>query len=167
MAVHSREAEPQQAAPAMADTAPKKRGRPKGSFAPRVQTCKFSINDAVDRFTELATIGDHPEWSWDGRMYPKGNRRSGPNRKSLENHGLVLKILFQLAPNGYPDQYRLRDVVLNLHHIFNILANPPEEEKCLPLSKRALLAADRWRIMCKHALMIKSCKTKVDSPTLE
>ena len=67
----------------------------------------------------------------------------------------------------YPDQYRLRDVLLNLHNIFDILANPPEEEKGFSLSKRALLAADRWRIMCKHVLMIKKSKTKVDSRILE
>ena len=47
--------------PSVVAKAPKKRGRPKGSYAPRVLTYKFSINDAVDRFTELATMGEHPE----------------------------------------------------------------------------------------------------------
>ena len=108
----------------MADTAQKKRGRPKGSYGARILTYEFSINDAVDRFTELATMGEHPEWAWDGRTYPKTNRRNGPNRESLEIHGHVLKILFQLAPNGYPCQYRLRDVLLNLHHIFSHLRRP-------------------------------------------
>ena len=74
--------------------------------------------------------------------------------QSLNEHGAVLLMLFHLAPNVYPDPYRLRDLFMRLHDIYNIFEPRHEADKYLSLSSVAILAADRWRIMCKHCLMI-------------
>ena len=63
-------------------------------------------------------------------------------------------LLFHLAPNGYPDPYKLRDLFVKLHDIYGILSPRHEADKDLSLASVAILAADRWRIMCKHCLMI-------------
>ena len=132
----------------------RKRGRPKGSFSPRVRTVKFSVLEAVDSLADTAANTFHPGWEWDGKAYPKTKRSHGPNMDSLNRHSPVLKILFWLAPNGYPDPYKLRDVWIQLHGLFKILGPRPEGEALLSLSSVAALAADRWRIMCKHCLLL-------------
>ena len=74
----------------------------------------------------------------------------------LNDHSEPLKqIIGELAPNGYPDGHRLRDLFVHLHSIYKIFDPRPETDKCLSLPMMAILAADRWRIMCKHVLMIK------------
>ena len=131
------------------------RGRPKGcSFASRIQTAKFDLDEGVDALTDLAANTFHPWWTWDGKSYPKTKRSHGPNMDSLNRHAPVLIKLIALAPNGYPDPYKLRDVLLNLHNLFKVFDPRSEGEKLLSLSSVAILAADRWRVMCKHCLSI-------------
>ena len=113
------EAEPaeEQAAPARG------RGRPKGSTnCARMKTVKFDVANGVRAFTDLASNTHHPGWEWSGRSYPKMKRSNGPNIDSLNRHSPVLKILIWLAPNGYPDPYKLRDVWVQLHGLFKIWA---------------------------------------------
>jgi len=118
----------EQAAPAEAaglaepaQVAPRGRGRPKGcGFNHRIKTTKFSVAEGVDRMTDLASNTHHPWWAWDGKMYPKTKRSHGPNADSLNRHAPVLMVLMVLAPNGYPDPYRLRDLFVQLHSLFNI-----------------------------------------------
>jgi hypothetical protein len=144
------------AATATAATA-RGRGRPKaslGNLQHRVKTVKFDLDHAVNLFHPVASMCYHPSWSWDGRCYPKTKRSHGPNMQSLNEHGAVLLMLFHLAPNGYPDPYRLRDLLMRLQDIYGILNPRHEADKYLSLSSVAILAADRWRIMCKHCLMI-------------
>ena len=81
-------------------------------------------------------------------------RSNGPNMDSLNRHSPVLKILIWLAPNGYPDPYKLRDLLVQLHGLFKILDPRSEGEANLSLGSVAILASDRWRIMCKHCLML-------------
>merc|ERR1712023_402301 len=85
------------------------RGRPKGcSFQQRARTTKFDVNTGVETMHPVASNTHHPTWSWDGRSYPKTKRSHWPNMPSLNEHSAVLKLLFHLAPNGYPDPYKLR-----------------------------------------------------------
>jgi len=145
----------EQAAPAADQAAPARgRGRPKGSTCPRTKTVKLDVANGVRAFTDLASNTHHPGWEWSGRSYPKMKRSNGPNMDSLNRHSPVLKILIWLAPNGYPDPYKLRDVLVQLHGLFKILDPRHEGEEALSLSSVAILAADRWRIMCKHCLML-------------
>ena len=89
----------------------------------------------------------HPDWTWDGTTYPKTKRSHGPNQAALDDHAEVLVNLFKLAPNGYPDAYKLRDLLMQLHLVYNIFPKDDRSaESKLVLSTRALMAADRWRI---------------------
>ena len=95
--------------PAPADTASgnenkKGRGRPKGAGKDRVRTAKFELNDGLEVFAGIASR-PHCDlgWSWDGTSYPKTKRSHGPNQEGLNRHTEPLKLLLQLAPNGYPD----------------------------------------------------------------
>ena len=115
----------EQAAPARG------RGRPKGITATRIKTIKFDVYRAVDLFTDLASNTHHPMWTWDGRSYPKTKRSHGPNLDSLSGHWPVLKELIALAPNGYPDTYKLRDLFTRLHSIFKIFDPRSEEDESL------------------------------------
>ena len=106
-------------------------------------------------------------WSWDGKTYPKTKRSNGPHRETLEHHSPVLLELFYLAPNGYPDGYILRDVLIVLHDRYGILdKKDPSEDAHLSLLGRATLAADRWRIMCKHTMMLHRGKAAIASAGL-
>ena len=144
------------AEPAITDESQRRgRGRPKGTGIPRIHTCKLDIDTGIAAFTDLACRTNN-KWAWDGTSYPKTKRSQGPNVDSLVVHSEPLKILLQLAPNGYPDPYRLRDLLMKMHFKFNIF------EKCkgeahLNLSNRAIIAADRWRIQCRHLVMLKKC----------
>ena len=131
------------------------RGRPKGTGIPRIHTSKFDIEKGLAAFSDLA-CRTNLKWAWDGTSYPKTKRSHGPNVESLAMHSEPLKILLQLAPNGYPDPYRLRDLLVKLQNMFNIFANCKLEAH-LNLANRAILAADRWRIQCKHLVMLKKC----------
>ena len=110
----------------MADTRPadtahvtKKRGRPSGtpgSCHDRARTVKIDLQEGVAQFCDLA-MQKHDmacKWDWDGRLYPKMKRSQGPHQASLAEHSPVLEILLRLAPNGYPDSYRLHDILLHL-----------------------------------------------------
>ena len=83
----------------------RKRGRPKATTVPRAKSSKLDIEEAIDALTEVAAVQYHPHYSWDGKSYPKTNRSYGPIWEALQDHHLVLKILIQLPPNGYPDKY--------------------------------------------------------------
>ena len=102
-----------------AATAIERRGRPKGTKVPRMKTWKFDLNVAVEKFMDIASRCHHPEWNWDGTMYPKTKRSQGPSQDALQDHSDVINILLQLAPNGYPDPYILRNVLMQLHGIKN------------------------------------------------
>lgn len=131
------------------------RGRPKGcSFTSRVRTVKFGLDTGVATMHPLAINADLPGWTWGGRSYPKTKRSHGPNMHSLNHHSTFLKLLFELAPNGYPDPYRLRDLFVQLHDIYTIFDPRSEADRLLSLPRIAILAADRWRIMCKHCIII-------------
>ena len=92
------------------------RGRPKGATNGfRMKTVKFDVASGVEAFTDLASNTHHPGWEWSGKSYPKMKRSNGPNMDSLNRHSPVLKILIWLAPNGYPDPYKLRDLLVQLH----------------------------------------------------
>ena len=154
------------AEPAIADERRSGRGRGRGTGGYcRVHTSKFAINEAIDRFADLACRTDHV-WSWDGTSYPKTKRSDGPNVEGLAMHNEPLKILLQLAPNGYPDPYRLRDLLMKMHSLFNIFAECHTEGYLSP-SSRAALAADRWCTQCRHLIMLKRCGQDYDNPLIK
>ena len=98
---------------------PKKRGRPRGaSNCTRQKTVKFSIDEGMKLMAATARTSHHPEWDWEGKSYPKTKRSHGPNHAALDDHGEVLFKLIWLAPNGYPDPFRLRDLLIQLHILF-------------------------------------------------
>ena len=109
------EADAQEAAPAK-----KGRGRPKGcSFASRIKTTKFDIEEGVQECTDLASNTYHPDWDWDGQSYPKTKRSHGPHIASLNDHCKgPQKPIIRLAPRCYPDPYKLKDLLLMLHDLF-------------------------------------------------
>ena len=124
--------------------------------------------EAIIRLTPLAKNTHHPQWDWNGKTYPKTKRSNGPNRDSLEYHSPVLTVLLELAPNGYPDAYVLRDVFVKLHELFRILEkNDPSEDAQLSITGRATFAADRWRIMTKHCLILKTSRAEIPTPGLK
>ena len=138
-----------------ADGEKRGRGRPKGTSVPRVRTTKFEVKFGVEAFAELCCT-KYNQWQWDGKSYPKTKRSHGPNVDSLAQHSEPLKVLMRLAPNGYPDPYRLRDLLVQLQYTIKIFDGCQGEEH-LAISNRAALASDRWGIMCKHLVMLKKC----------
>ena len=123
----------------------------------RSKPIKFNINAAYDMLEKLANRM-HLKFEWSGKLYPKTKRSHGPNQDSLNMHAEVLEVLIQLAPNGYPDGFLLRDLLIKLHAGFRIFDENTETH--LSIGSRAMLAADRWRIMCKHCRML----AKTNSP---
>ena len=82
---------------------------------------KFSVAAGADALADTASMADdHPGWDWEGKAYPKTERSHGPNMQSLDDHSEFLKVLIRLAPNGYADAYKLRDLLLQLHNLFQI-----------------------------------------------
>ena len=65
---------------------------------------------------DIAANTFHRGWGWDGKSYPKTKRSHCPNMEALNNH-TPLKQLVALAPNGYPDPYKLRDLFVQLHAV--------------------------------------------------
>ena len=142
-------------------TTKRARGRPKGSCGTRVKTAKFQIEDGVDILADTACTSNHPLWDWDGKTYPKCKRTHGPNQQALDEHSVVLTGLFRLAPNGYPDAYKLRDLLLKLHGLFDIFPKDNSAEALMAIGTRAIVAADRWRVMCKHIIMLAKGKQEI------
>ena len=62
-----------------------------------------------------------------------------------------------MAPNGYPNGGRLINLLSQLHTAFSIF--PKHRSKTA--AHRAVMAADRWRAMCKHCLMLVKSNTKI------
>ena len=75
---------------------------------------------------------------------------------ALDMHSEPLYVLNGLAPNGYPDAYCLRDTLVKLDQVYGVFteARDGSAENNMTLNNRAMLAADRWRIMTKHCLML-------------
>ena len=93
-------------------------------------------------------------WNWDGTVYPKTKRAEGPDQWALTMHAEVLGHLLTLAPNGYPCPWRLRDLFCHLHLKWGIF---DDDRQCVEAKSpfdRAALASNRWRIMCKHCVML-------------
>ena len=142
----------------------KKRGRPSGqkNAVQRARTIKFDLEKGTDTLADLASRKvNNEEWDSDGRQYPKSKRSQGPNLQALEDHSPVLDKLLRLASNCYPDPYKLRDLLMSLHTLFKIFPKDDSLEANLSLANRAIVAADRWRIMCKHCLMLFPKRTEL------
>ena len=138
-----------------------RRGRPKGiPSKPKSKTVKLDVHETHKILAEVADT-THPEWDWDGKTYPKTKRSHGPNMQELNKHWEVLLLLIRLAPNGYPDAYKLKAVFMQLHGSHNILPPDDSREGRLSIDGRATMAADRWRVMCKHCLMVITSKQEV------
>ena len=75
---------------------------------------------------DLASNTYHPDWSWDGKSYPKTKRSHGPNIESLNRH-LPLEKIIGFAPNGYPDPHKLRELLVLLQDVFHMFA---ERDEC-------------------------------------
>ena len=141
---------------------PTKRGRPKGTGTGRVKVVRFSVDEGMSLLGELAAKKNYAlPWDWDGKSYPKRRRSQGPNQESLTSHAEILYYLLKLAPNGYPCPFKLRDLLIQLHNRWNIFPKDRSEEGNMALSNRAMLASDRWRVMCKHCLMLKTTNTHI------
>ena len=147
----------------LAETAhpkPETRGRPPGKeSSSRVKNIRFDIEHGVELLADLAEKNS-VSFDWDGSAYPKTKRTQGPSQEGLVVHAPVLLHLLTLAPNGYPCPYRLRDLLCKLHIKFTIFGDNHFLD-CNPLMKTAMAAADRWRIMCKHCLMLKLSGTTI------
>ena len=78
--------------------------------------------------TATANTTHHPGWDWDGKMYPKTKRSQGPSMDGLEKHSQVLLLLIHIAPNAYPDAFRLRDLLMELHGKFRIFLPDGSED---------------------------------------
>ena len=98
------------------------------------------------------------------QVLPKTKRSHGPNIDSLAEHAPVLTPLLKLSPNGYPDCYSLAATLEKLHELYNIMGCHDDH---LSVHHRAMLAADRWRIMCKHSLLLASSKAPIHSDVLK
>ena len=135
------------------------RGRPKGCcFKNREQTIKFSVQEGVEALAEIAANTYHPGWVWSGMSYPTLKWGNSPNMDFLNRHRPLEKLI-ALAPNGRPDPWRLRDLLVSLHDIYGIFNKREESEVHLPLSGVAKLAAGRWQKMCRHiALLRRTCR---------
>ena len=153
--------------PPPADSAPRGgRGRPRGgkNHKPRSPTIKFSVEVGVNALIDLAQQKtDHWNISWDGKSYPKTKRSHGPNIEALVEHAPVLTILLKPAPNGYPDCYSLAATLEKLHELYHILDCSDDH---LGVHQRAMLAADRWRIMRKHCVLVAQSKAPIPSDVL-
>ena len=134
-----------QAASALKEEPEKKRGRPRGVGFTRVKTIKFDLSDAVEKLSDLAAKKNKVyDWDWDGKQYPKTKRSHGPHQEGLSTHAAVLYHLLDLAPNGYPDPYRLRDTFIQLHNVWHIFEyHEHSAEPGMSVMNRAMLASDR------------------------
>ena len=81
---------------------------------------------------------------------------------ALDNHSQVLLELIRLAPNGYPNQCSLRDLLMQLHTVFRIFPKDrPRLSAKLSLTNRTVKAADRWLAMCLHCLLLVKRKAEI------
>jgi hypothetical protein len=134
----------------------KKRGRPTGSGCIMTKPVDFDIEDAVDALSDIACQPPQGPWNWDGSTYPLclSESMSPVSMECLDDHSPVLFVLFRLAPNGDPNMLRLRDLLMQLHDVFGIFPEDETDKAKLWFSTRAALAAEQWRVMCKHCLML-------------
>lgn len=129
----------------------KKRGRHRGSLAASRTTCKFDVEEGVDLLTDAADK-IHPPVALGPKYLPKERKRSNePHMSSLDENSEVLLQLAKLAPNGYLDPYRLRDLLLALHRLYGIFKPDDTVEGQTSLTTRAPVAADKWRIWFRIA----------------
>ena len=119
---------------------------------------RFQPSTLVEKWQRLARLRG-PGFAWDGADYPS-SRSQAPAPGALELHAQALLELAALAPNGYPKQSDLRDVLSSLHkqhRIFDVA------EKTLP--KAIDIAADAWRVMMKHCSLVASSTKEIAEPT--
>ena len=131
----------------------RKRRRPQGSGCIMTKPVDFDIADAVDALSDIAYQPPQGRpWNWDGSTYPWRCIRdmSWINTERLNDHSPVLSVLIRMAPNGYPNGGRLIRLLSELNNAFSIF--PKHRSKSA--AHRAVMAADRWRAMCKHCLML-------------
>ena len=134
-----------------AETAPptKKRCRPFCPIGRRIEVFQFDVEKGIEVLGELASKTRSHAWNWDGTAYPDPQPAEGPNLEALTAHAEVLYHLLTLAPNGYPCMDTLCDLFCQLHRIWHIF---DDDGQCV--EARAMQASLRWRIMCKHCVML-------------
>ena len=65
------------------------------------------------------------------------NEPMPPSMAALNDHSPVLFVLIRLAPNGYPDAYRLRDLLMRMATVSSIFPEDRSYEATLSLKTRA------------------------------
>ena len=126
----------------------------------RPRTSQFEPTELVkawERFAQLRTV----RWSWSGDSYMCGTRAKVADQEALLRHHDALLPLAQLAPTGFPSFPQLKSALLALndkHHILGV------DRKFA--HRAASLAAEGWRVMCKHLYNLAADKVKVTSQQL-
>ena len=126
--------------------------------AKRPRTVGPDVASLVEKWTPLAALRD-PGYTWDGALYAKPTRETGPDRVSLSMHKGALKLLLAECPTGFPSQVRLRDVLMELHQRHHILGCADRF-----VYKCANESADIWRVMCRDLYEMKKKQKKDSAP---
>ena len=145
------------------------RGRPTGSGGIETKPVDFGIEDALDALIELALQPwyarntQYPKWDWDAKHYPHLDwdvSYSPPDMAVLNKYSELLLVLIRLARYDQPINEQstvcLTELLTHLHTRFGIFPRywSARHTSCWSLRDRAVAAADRWRLMCKHCLFL-------------
>ena len=124
-----------------------------------IKVMRFDVDKGLELLEDLArNKACNHAWNWDGTAYPETQPAEGPNLEALTAHAEVLYHLLTLAPSGYPCMDSLCDLFCQLHRIWHIF---DDDGQCV--EARAMLASKRWRIMCRHCVMLNIQNTQIDN----
>ena len=99
---------------------------------------------------------------WDGSDYTALGRNHVPHQASLSQHAEALAIICGFAPSGFPAHATLRNTLLLLQNKHNVLGDHPAHR----LFREASVAAENWKIMCKHVYVIKKQNIEITHAAL-
>ena len=122
----------------------------------------FDVKSLKQEWAALAQLRD-PGWSWDGSTYSANMRTKVPDHQALVMHCDGLVPWLAHAPTGFPSHPQLKSVLESLNVRFGILQVTQKFQ-----SRAAALAAEGWRVMCRHLYNLAVSGTKdFDDPKLK
>ena len=102
------------------------------------------------------------KWAWDGSHYAKLARSLGADPLTLALGAVILMVLLQHAPNGFPQHCGLRSVLTDLHMEYDLFYVGPKSD----LFEVANNVSNAWRTMLRHCVELKKAGRTVASREL-
>ena len=129
----------------------------KGPRRERPIVSRLDVERMVELWSPLARLKD-PGFGFDGAAYT-ASHRSSPDVEGLAMHAEALQHLLREAPSAFPAHAAVVAIMLRLHSEHSILGSGLESRFT---SRAANLAAEQWRLMCKHVYTLEVTKAAVE-----